>query len=162
MLDRSDVERVALRVVGKGHLFDGCSKAEVDKVLGAGLINKYPPQEHIFWKADPGQALYAVIAGTVQIRLSSDGTELVLAELGEGDVFGEMSLVTHGGRSASAVTMTQVELFVLNDAELQELMTYEPKVAAKLLFNLLRITSQRLGGQLARLAGEAPPPQPAD
>jgi len=148
-MERKDREGITLHL-SCGSLFDKFSDADVRKVINAGLLNSYARGEHIFWKDDPGQALYAIVAGRVEIRLPKNGEEVVLAEIGHGEVFGEMSLVSEDLRSASAVAASEVELFVLNESGLGSLMTRHPKVAAKLLHNLLRVTADRLRGELAR------------
>lgn len=148
-MERRDRERVTLHL-SCGSLFDGCSDADVRKVINAGLLNSYTPGEHVFWKDDTGQALYAIVAGRVEIRLPQNGREVVLAELGHGEVFGEMSLVSREMRSASAVAASDLELFVLNESELQWLMSKYPKISSKILLNLLRVTADRLRGELDR------------
>lgn len=144
-----DRERVTLHL-SCGPLFQGCSESDIRKVINAGLLNTYGPGEHIFWKADAGQALYAIVGGRVEIRLPRGGEEVVLAEIGHGEVFGEMALVGDELRSASAVAATDLELFVLNETELQWLMEKYPKIAVKILRNLLRITVTNLQGELDR------------
>lgn len=146
---RRDRERVTLHL-SCGRLFDGCGDGDVRKVINAGLLNSYAVGEHVFWKEDAGRALYAIVAGRVEIRLPDEEREVVLAELGHGEIFGEMALVSEELRSASAVATSDLELFVLNESELQWLMSKYPKIASKLLLNLLRVTAHRLRGELDR------------
>ncbi len=90
----------------------------------------------------PGDSLLIIISGNVKI--SKGGTEV--AEIGPGAVLGEMALITHAPRSASAVAASQVEYFELGRAEVGELANSEPKVLqelvgyckSRLLLNLLR------------------------
>lgn len=149
-MDRPNRERVTLHL-SCGTLFDGCSDSDIRRVINAGLLNTYQVGDHVFWKDDSGPALYAIVAGRVEIRLPQDSEEVVLAELGHGEIFGEMSLVSGELRSASAVAASDLELFVLNESELQWLMAKYPKIAVRLLRNLLRVTAERLRGELARL-----------
>ncbi len=148
-MDRRDRERVTLHL-SCGSLFDDCSDSDIRKVINAGLLNSYHAGEHIFWKDDTGQALYAIVAGRVEIRLPMEGEEVVLAELGHGEIFGEMALISGELRSATAVAASDLELFVLNESELEWLMGKYPKIAVKLLHNLLRVTADRLRGELER------------
>src|SRR3712207_4753596 len=54
----------------------------------------------------PGEAVYIVLDGSVKIQVAkSDGSEVILAILGRGELVGEMSVVDSLGRSASAVTL---------------------------------------------------------
>lgn len=154
-LTATEVNRVAISLRSCGHLFDSCSLSETRKVIKAGLLNAYSPGEYVFWKTDQGQAMYAIVAGEVEIRLAEAEGERVLARLGPGDVFGEMALASRGTRSASAMAGSTVELFVLNEGEVQRLMDQHPGIASKLLFNLLRLTSQRLHEELDLSASRA-------
>lgn len=82
--------------------------------LEACPVWRYQPQEAIFQKGDPGEALYLVLSGKVRIfRESIEGRKKVLAYLHSGDVFGEMSLVEERPRSATAVTEAPTEVLVL-------------------------------------------------
>lgn len=159
-MDRRDRERVTLHL-SCGSLFDDCSDSDVRKVINAGLLNSYHPGEHIFWKDDAGQALYAIVAGRVEIRLPKEGEEVVLAELGHGEIFGEMALISGELRTASAVAASELELFVLNESELGWLMTKYPKIAVNLLRNLLRVTADRLRGELERFERDVRKTEPA-
>ena len=56
--------------------------------------------------AQPGELVYVLLDGTVKIYVDQiDGSEVILAFLGPGDTFGEMSMVDSAGRSANVVTL---------------------------------------------------------
>jgi CRP/FNR family transcriptional regulator, cyclic AMP receptor protein len=62
----------------------------------------YAAGEVVFSKGDPGAAMYVVVEGEVDLRI---GQELV-ETLGPGEPFGEMALVEHAPRIATAVART--------------------------------------------------------
>lgn len=115
---------------------------------------KYPPGAEIFSEGTVGNALYIILSGEVLITKiinKKTGEKKPLAVLGQGDFFGEMSLLEDKPRSASANAKTEVELLLLPRNEFQNLLHSEPEIAVTHLFALnnqlsarLRRTSQEL------------------
>jgi CRP-like cAMP-binding protein len=56
----------------------------------------------VFSEGDDGDAMYVVVDGQVELQLRGQ----TLALVGPGEIFGEMAIVDHGARSASAVMKT--------------------------------------------------------
>src|SRR6185436_18235715 len=74
--------------------------------------------------------LYLVLSGEVSVRVSTEGgLERVVARLGPGDFFGEMSLMTGEQRSATVVAVTGVECYRLDKAAFQEVIQRTPALA---------------------------------
>src|ERR1700727_1909107 len=72
----------------------------------------------IFSKGDPGNSLFAVIAGTVKISISSaDGRSEILNLISAGGIFGEMSVLDGQARSADATANTNCEIFAIDRRE---------------------------------------------
>src|SRR3954447_14094405 len=72
--------------------------------------------EKIFQRGDPGDRLYLVVEGEVEITLPAerDGNPIVLKRLTAGDHFGELALLDGGARTASASAATAVRLLGLS------------------------------------------------
>lgn len=95
----------------------------------------------IFREDDEGDRLYVILEGKVKIyRRSVDGRENMLAVLGPGDMFGELSLFDPRPRTASAATVTDATLLSLAHDDLRPWLTGRPGVAA----HLLQALAQRL------------------
>ena len=63
----------------------------------------------LFLEGEPGDRLYVVIDGKIKLgRASPDGRENLLAILGPGEMFGELSLFDPGPRTATATALTDV------------------------------------------------------
>jgi CRP/FNR family cyclic AMP-dependent transcriptional regulator len=63
---------------------------------------------------DHGDSMMGVVAGTVRITLPTiRGKEIILADLGSGELFGEIALLDGKPRSANATARTNCELMVL-------------------------------------------------
>ena len=99
--------------------------------------------ETIFHEGEPGDEIFLVSDGRVQVFITSDtGEKIILGENTRGDVFGEISLLDGGPRTASAVAVEQTEVLTLDRDKLLELVQRHPHVA----IDLLTVMGQRLRG----------------
>src|SRR3954451_22161760 len=95
----------------------------------------------VFSEGDAGDRLFIVMDGKVKIsRAAVDGRENLLAVLGPGEMFGELSLFDPGPRTATATAITDSTLASLDHDDLQPLLLAQPAVASQ----LLRALAQRL------------------
>jgi CRP/FNR family cyclic AMP-dependent transcriptional regulator len=105
--------------------------------------------EILFNEGDDGNQLYVVTEGKVKLgRTSPDGRENLLAILGPGQMFGELSFFDPGPRSATATAVTDVELKSLGHEALSPVLNAHPDVAHALLNQLagrLRRTNEVVG-----------------
>ncbi len=93
--------------------------------------------EVLFHEGDTGDKLYIVAEGKVKLgRTSSDGRENLLAILGPGQMFGELSLFDPGPRSATVTAVTDVAFYSLSHHDLQRWLDGRPDVANGLLSQL--------------------------
>ncbi|AXT86244.1 Crp/Fnr family transcriptional regulator [Aeromicrobium sp. A1-2] len=105
--------------------------------------------EILFNEGDDGNQLYVVTDGKIKLgRTSPDGRENLLAILGPGQMFGELSFFDPGPRSATATAVTDVELKSLGHEALSPVLNAHPDVAHALLNQLagrLRRTNEVVG-----------------
>jgi CRP/FNR family transcriptional regulator, cyclic AMP receptor protein len=88
----------------------------------------------IFQKDDPGQSLFIIESGTVRIYVpGTQGADLTLAVMGEGDFFGDMSLLDGRPRSASAAAATEAVLLSLERNDFTTLVRSRPDAALAIL-----------------------------
>ncbi|WP_281269618.1 Crp/Fnr family transcriptional regulator [Phytoactinopolyspora halophila] len=93
--------------------------------------------EVVFREGDDGDRVYVVTAGKIKLgRTAQDGRENLLALLGPGQMFGELSLFDPGPRSATATAVTETSLLGLGHSDLVPLLTGRPEVARGLLLQL--------------------------
>lgn len=115
------------------------SMAEIN--LGRGQV--------LFREGDSGDKLYVVCEGKVKLgRTSSDGRENLLAILGPGEMFGELSLFDPGPRTATATAVTDTQIFALGHNDLTTWVSGRPEVALSLLKQIssrLRRTNEVIG-----------------
>ena len=105
--------------------------------------------EILFNEGDDGNQLYVVTEGKIKLgRTSPDGRENLLAILGPGQMFGELSFFDPGPRSATATAVTDVEIKSLGHDALSPVLVQHPDVALALLNQLagrLRRTNEVVG-----------------
>ncbi len=97
--------------------------------------------ETIFHRGEPGDELFVVKEGGVHVFVTSDvGVTITLANATPGDVFGEISLLDGGPRTATAATVDATTVLTLDREKLLELVHRHPHVA----LDLLTVMGQRL------------------
>jgi CRP-like cAMP-binding protein len=102
----------------------------------------------VFSEGDAGDRLYVIVDGKIKLGTSStDGRESLLAILGPGEMFGELSLFDPGPRTATATALTETTLLGLGHDALGPWLNGRPGVAQALLKSLsqrLRRTNENL------------------
>ncbi len=111
-------------------------------LVASALTTRSVQRGHVvFREGDTGDRLFIVTEGKVKIsRAAADGRENLLAVLGPGEMFGELSLFDPGSRTATATAITDSTLASLDHEDLRPLLLKQPSVAAQ----LLRALAQRL------------------
>lgn len=92
--------------------------------------------EVIFDEGDEGSHLYVIQSGQVEISRQGPGGKRVLARLGPGEFFGEMSVVLGEPRTAQASSFGASELLELDGATLEAMCIEQPEIAIRLIQRL--------------------------
>ena len=82
--------------------------------------DKFQKGEIIFQMGEYGEYAYRILKGEVEILISDKEKEIVLARLGEGEVFGEMGMIGRSPRSATARAMSNLKVEVMTEEEFNE------------------------------------------
>jgi CRP/FNR family cyclic AMP-dependent transcriptional regulator len=108
----------------------------------------YPAGARIFEYGEPGDSLYVIRSGTVEIFFRDDtGEKIILETAGPGDMFGELSLLDGGPRTASAIVLEDVEALRLDRGDLDLFLRRRPAAAMDFLAAMgrrLRYTAEKL------------------
>ena len=100
-----------------------------------------PKGDVVFAEGEEGDRLFVVQDGKVKLsQTSADGREQVMAVVGPGEMFGELSLFDPGRRTSTATAVTDCVLLGLGQSDLRPWLTGRPEVAEA----LLRALAQRL------------------
>ena len=120
-------------------LFSELNEAELREIAALAQTRSAPTDTTIFHEGDPADSIFLVVGGRVKVvTTSSDGKEFILSVLGAGQVFGEMGLLEAAPRSASVVSITEVELLVIKRDDFDRLLTSSPGISRKLMAILSR------------------------
>jgi CRP/FNR family transcriptional regulator, cyclic AMP receptor protein len=136
------------QVLRRSQLFARLRDSEIDAILAHATIARHAAADQIFAKGDPGSSMMAVLKGRVTINApSSDGRQVVLTVMHEGDVFGEIALLDGRERTADAIAMSDCELLVVPRRSLLPLLERRPDLCIDLLIVLcerLRQTNEQV------------------
>jgi CRP-like cAMP-binding protein len=110
--------------------------------------------ETLFRQGDPADTAYIVESGRIRIRGLRKGVQLELAELGPGELFGELALIDSGPRTADATALEPTTLYVVTRAQLVDRMERAEPMLALLLQQAMR----HLRREMDDLYGVNPPP----
>ncbi len=114
--------------------------------------------EVIFRAGDLARNAYIIERGTVEVSTESGGKKIVIAELGKGELFGEMSMIDDAPRSASVTAIEHTEVVVMQRSRFQK-----PIMAADPLMNMLmRVMVNRFRDAQRKMSGTRDGPSEFD
>lgn len=97
--------------------------------------------EVLFKAGEPGESLFVVQSGQVELYIKDTaGQKIVLNVAEAGDLFGELSLLDSGPRTATAVALTESDLLVLDRDDLRLLFQRKPDAALHMLAAMSQMT----------------------
>ena len=112
----------------------------------------------LFQAGQPGEAMYVVKRGEIELYIKDNaGQKIALATVSAGQVFGEMALLDHGPRTATARALADSELLELDRASLLLLFKTTPTAALSLLAavsHMTRKADELLRQRVSRNANE--------
>jgi uncharacterized membrane protein len=121
-------------------------------------VVRFPAGKVLFNYGDPGDSLYVIRSGEVEVFFKDDtGARIVLDTAKAGDVFGELSLLDGGPRTASVVATQDLEALRVDRAQLDHFLQRHPAATLDLLTAMgrrLRATSEKLRHTASRNVNE--------
>jgi CRP/FNR family transcriptional regulator, cyclic AMP receptor protein len=131
--------RVDERVVRRAPLFQGVDDEAAAPLLAMVTEITLRRGEVLFRQGDSPSRLYVVDTGKIKLgRTAPDGRENLMAVLGPGEMFGELSWFDPGPRTSAAVAVSPSRLAALDYDDLYAWMAGRPEVAQQLLRALAR------------------------
>lgn len=112
MTQSSDIERLK-----RLERFSGLTDEEVHKIVEAGTAVHIPAHWGLIWEKTPADKAYIILDGEVSVRKGRDE----IARLGPGDTVGEAAIVAHRLRSASVVSVTELDVLHFTSEAVQKL-----------------------------------------
>ena len=138
-------EAELLKNVPLFHLLDDKERSELAAQLD---VVKFAAGEHIFHYGEPGDSIYVISSGEVEVFMKNDtGERIVLEVATRGDFFGELSLLDNGTRTASVMAVQDTETLRLDRGDLETFLRLCPHAAMEMLGAMgkrHRVTVERL------------------
>lgn len=94
---------------------------------------RFAAGDTVMEEGTPGDGLYVIVTGELEVSTVQGGGELVLARRGPGEMLGEMSLLEQTPRSATVRATMESEVIVVEPAAFQRLLADSPEAASRVL-----------------------------
>jgi CRP/FNR family transcriptional regulator len=132
-------EESAVELLRKVPLFSQLEQGELVRFSRVAVPRSFPSGTRVFHEGDHSDACYIVRSGDFRVtREHPDGRAITLANLGRGDIFGELAMLDGEVRSASVEALSDGELLALPAADVRALLARHPGITVKLVAALVR------------------------
>lgn len=148
----------ALKGMALCHALTG---AEFDTIAAIVEAREIAAGKDLFREGDPGDGLYLVVTGEIDVVKRGAAGEHSLAHLGAGGVLGEMSLITTDARSATGRAIVQTNVLRLPARAFRALLDAGSIAALKVAAAIAEVLAHRvatMNGVVLDLAENATPP----
>ena len=139
---RDPEEAAAVEVLKKIPLFEEIGNREIAAITRLLHKRTYQADEYVFQQDDPGLGMYIILHGSVAIL--TEPSRQPLAELRDGDFFGELALLDELPRSASAKATAPSTILGFFQPDFFSLLDRHPRLGIKIVLRLARMVGRRL------------------
>ena len=120
-------------------LFSSLADAQLDTLSSGSTRRSFPRNRTIVSEGEPSQSLYLMLAGRAKVQRSdAEGKEVILAMIGPGEFFGEMSLIDEAPRSASVITIEPCDFIAIQKDSFKGMLALSPDMAMQIMRGLVR------------------------
>lgn len=112
----------------------------IPEPIQQGPYRIYTDKQMVFCEDEPGDEMYIIKEGKVKIVKMSEDSEVMLSVLREGDIFGEMALISDMTRNASAICWGKTVLLPIRKETLPEVLKKSPSI----IHVIFKALSQRI------------------
>ena len=120
-------------------LLQSLSETQLEQLAAGSVRKNFPKGRTIVSEGEPSQSLYILLSGRAKVQRSdSEGKEVILAVLGSGEFFGEMSLIDDAPRSASVITLESCDFMALNKDSFKSMLIQSPEVCMQIMRGLVK------------------------
>jgi len=117
-------KRTLVEQLGKYAMFNRCSSDDLRALVDAGGPFVIPPNWPLMLEATPAHACYAITEGTAKVFIN----RVQVAELGAGDLVGEMAVLTGDLRRATVTSATRLRGLRVDNSDLTALFEHRPQL----------------------------------
>jgi CRP-like cAMP-binding protein len=129
-------------VLGRIPIFKDLTNCELDAIERILHQREYSTDEVMFRQGEPGMGMYIIQSGKTVVLTEPEG--VTLSELGEGEFFGEASLLSEAPRSATVIAKAPTRLLGFFQSDLFALIERNPRLGLKIVIRLAMFLGERL------------------
>ncbi len=151
-----------VRLLGDFPIFEGLEKREILDIAANLRLDRFATGDYVLRKGEPGRNLFIILSGRVDV-LSDD--RLVMAAIGKGEVFGEMSVLSGSPVGAAIRVAAPTNLLRISAEHFRRVLNGFPSLQmrfTRLLVERMReinkARSEQYASSLAGKLSEIPPP----
>jgi CRP-like cAMP-binding protein len=135
---KSDDLKSVEAALSRAELFAAISDKGRAKLAAAGTVVTVEPAQLLFAKGDPGDAIFVVLEGEVEVRTSNEGgRDVRIASLKPHALIGEMAVLDGGARSADICAIRRTRLLRIGRDVAIATLEGEPKALLRLIAGLI-------------------------
>ncbi len=128
-----DARKNAASILQNGGILSCLSKEETEELVAKGRVQIFGPKEALVTRGEAGESMFLILDGKVEVvGRNTGGPRVILANLGAGDSFGEMSLVTGEPRNATVRALGDVMVLEITKAHIAPLMLTRSELAERI------------------------------
>ncbi|MEK6673990.1 MAG: cyclic nucleotide-binding domain-containing protein [Nitrospirota bacterium] len=135
-------DAAVINILRKIPVFDDLNRRELAAIERILHRREYNHDEIIFREGDPGAGMYIIETGRVDIVREPDMH--VLAELNDGEFFGELALLDDSPRTATAIVKIPCKMLCFLQPDMLDMIERNPRLGTKVLLRLARTMGERL------------------
>ena len=120
-------------------LFSGLTDSQIERLAAGSVRRSFPKGRTIVAEGEPSQSLYVLLSGRAKVQRSdTEGKEVILAVLGPGECFGELSLIDDAPRSASVITIESCDFMSINKESFKSMLVSSPEISMRIMKGLVK------------------------
>jgi signal transduction histidine kinase len=124
---------MSIEILRRLPLFDGLTEGDLEQLYTQAHPLKLPPGHLLIEEGTPGDALYILLSGELEVSRHAAGQDVKLDVRRPGEFIGEMSLLDNAPRAASVRTLTDSELLMISKEMFERVMRGSSSAALAIL-----------------------------
>jgi CRP-like cAMP-binding protein len=128
-------------------LFSGIESSRLKLLAYTSDVITYQPGQVLMRQGDIGDAAYVIIEGDAQVTVATEGGEIPIAQLHDGDFLGEIAILCDTPRTATVTAKSAVKALRIRKEPFFELLQQFPEMAVE----MTRLLAERLTRTTAEL-----------
>ena len=133
------------KVTRQSDIFQGLSDGELSQLAQISRMVSYPAGKTICCEGEMGKEIFVLAEGKASVMAKKTGTKKSkIGTIGQGEIFGEMSIIEDLPRVADLVTDVESKLVVIDRSELENLMNRNSHLGKMVMQNMAKGLSKKL------------------